>query len=247
MNKSRLTVFLAMVLALCAIAAFALAEAPSQAEILVKASEAVREKVSLTDEEWYSLSVSIRESTLEGHSGSVWEVLYSLKLSMTETLLYSVTLEQHTGGILFISAPENAYADAVRSNEGAEVMQEWVKEKGDMYYWPQEDVVEYFEKYSEGQYLMPGADDLTTEQAIDIAKTYAVKEWGMSVDYLNVLHIAANLMKTIPEPSAIWYVYFVDENIRSKHDGMVQPHCVIISNPTGEIVGGWQGSADSQG
>lgn len=248
------------ILALLLVAALALSVATACAEgatITAEqaaqiAREAVRAQVTLTDEEFAALGINVNESTLDGHSGTVWSVVFVLNLDRSAAGIYWVTIDQRSGSVLTIDAKPNAYADAYRSNEGYKVLEQWLEEKGDMYYWPPEDLVEYFEKYADGMYKLPGEGDLARDDAIAIAKQYAISEWGLTAEYLDGLHVSANLTKGggntgTAQDDSMWYVYFVDENIRSDYDNIVAPHMVLVANPSGEVVGGDQGDTHGRG
>lgn len=221
----------------------------TESEAIRIASEAVRatEGIDLTDEQWSAIRIYTYDEPLEGHSGNVWAVHFALPLDMSEQGLYSVTLEQHTGQILLSNIPANAYAEALRYNEGYRVMAEWNKEKGDMYYWSQQDTVDFFEKYQDGVYRMDGEGDLRRDDAIAVGKKYLIDTFGLTDEYLSGLPVSANLTKGNESEPSRWYIYFVDENIRSKNDGILAPHMVVVENPSGTILGGFMGDTNGNG
>lgn len=247
MKKSKILVSMLLVLCAALMCASALAEAPTQAEIIENATKAVRDVVTISDEDWSKLRVDVYDEPLEGHSESVWSVQFTLPLSDIQCTLYTVALEKHTGGVLRVYAEQNAFDDAVRSNEGCKVMRQWLEEKGDMYYWSMQDTVDFFEKYEDGIYKMPEEGDLSRDAVIEIATKYAADNWGMSVDYLSGLYVCTNLQKETEDLSSRWYVYFVDENIRTASDGVLAPHMVTVANPSGEVINAFQGDPNGLG
>lgn len=188
--------FLAALLCLAGARAAALAdgrerETVTEADALRIASEAVRQAVSLSDDEFASLTPAARRAALDGHSGDVWEVSFLLTSGSYAIGVYELTVEPYTGGILLAAIPEDAYENALREAEGYKVLEEWRQTKGDSYFWTMEDEVWLQQTYFDGLYRMPGDGDLSEEEAITLAQKYAADELKLTREYLDSLHPCA--------------------------------------------------------
>lgn len=215
----------------------------SQQNAIYLAGKALRElDTSITDEDFATLNARVDQVTLEGHSGQVLYVVFSIALDRLESYIGSITMEPYTGGILSTDVTVGAIDNARRYNEGIHVREAWEKEKGPEYLWPYEDVVEFYQLYSDGEYRLPGEGDLSLDEAVAIARKYAMDTWQLTAEYLDPLPVQAQLQKD----GTLWYVYFVDESLRNV-DGYLVPHMVVIANPSGTIEGGMMGDVNSRG
>ena len=223
----------------------------SKAEAIHLATQAVTKQVTISDEDFAKLEITTMRNVEDISGKTVCVVEFNLPLEYCTCCLYSVSLDEKTGEIVDSTIPQNAFDEVRRNNEGYKVMQELEKEKGSMYYWGEQETVDFFNNYFDGGYKMPEQGDLSRDDAIDIAKRYAKDNWQMTDEYLNGLPVCANLTTgdVIGDSAdgSCWYVYFVDESICSSTDGIVSPHMVTISNPSGEVLGGAMGDSNGVG
>lgn len=243
--------FLAVLFCLAGARAAALAdgrerETVTEADALRIASEAVRQAVSLSDDEFASLTPAARRTALDGHSGDVWEVSFLLTSGSYAIGVYELTVEPYTGGILLAAIPEDAYENALREAEGYKVLEEWRQTKGDSYFWTMEDEVWLQQTYFDGLYRMPGDGDLSEEEAITLAQKYAADELKLTREYLDSLHPCARLYADTAREKGTWIVYLVDRELFSA-DGYLAPHIIVLRNPGGELVSAVPANPEANG
>lgn len=210
-------------------------ETVTEADAVRIASEAVRQAVSLSDDEFASLTPAARRAALDGHSGEVWEVSFLLTSDSYAIGVYELTIEPYTGGILQAAVPKDAYENALREAEGFKILEEWRQTKGDSYFWTMEDAVWLDQTYFDGLYRMPGDGDLSEEEAVALAQKYAADELQLTREYLDSLHPCARLYADTAQEKGTWIVYLVDRELFSV-DGYLAPHIIVLRNPGGELV-----------